>query len=87
MAGRSLGPRLGLAINVLLVTGLSLGLDYPPLDVPGEPEEGRPSSWWCRKCHNKLRRKVMPSGIILSCPLHGAIDDDDILTDPPPSEL
>lgn len=59
MAGRSLGARLGLAANLLLVTGLALGLNYrdsrPPgvaevevtTDPPGVSDEGVPTELYC----------------------------------------
>lgn len=90
MAGRSLGARLGLATNLLLVTGLALGLDLPPLPPPGEPEQGRTTVLRCRKCNSKVKLRKMRSGKVLSCPIDGVIKEEDVYregelrVDPPP---
>ena len=84
MTGRSLGVRLGLLTNLLVLTGLTQGFDFPDFRPAGIPEHGgRADSLWCRKCYWKLKLKVMPSGPTPSCPNHGAIDEEDILTAPP----
>jgi Zn finger protein HypA/HybF involved in hydrogenase expression len=83
MAGGSLGVRLGLLTSLLILTRMSLSWDNPDLRAPGVPEQGVRASLWCRKCGWKLKLEVMPSGPIPSCPNHGAIDEEDILTSPP----
>jgi hypothetical protein len=45
MADRSLGARLGLAANLLLVTGLALGYDSSGYRPPGVSEAGPPSNY------------------------------------------
>jgi hypothetical protein len=84
MASRLLRTRLGPFTNLLVLTGLTLGFDIPDPRPAGTPEQGRRAdSLWCGKCYWKLKVKVMSSGPIPSCPNHGAIDEDDILTSPP----
>ena len=90
MAGRSLGARFGLAINVLLVTGLSLGLDKPERRLPGVRElrgpgvtkEGVPTELYCPRgdpqCLAKLERRQDMENV-LYCPDHGPIGDDEAL--------
>lgn len=84
MASRWLGTRLGPLTNLLILTGLTLGFDIPDFRPQGIPEQGRRAdSLWCRKCYWKLKVEVMSSGPIPTCPNHGAIDEEDILTSPP----
>jgi hypothetical protein len=84
MAGRLVGARLGLLTNLVVLTRLSLSYENPDLRAPGDQEEDPPdSSRWCGKCGRKLEEEPMSSGLIYSCPIHGALDDEDILASPP----
>ena len=80
MAGRSLGARLGpLTILLLVLTGLTLSWENPDLRTPGDPEQGPPASGrWCGKCGRTLEEEASSSGPIYSCPIHGALDEEDI---------
>ena len=83
MAGRSLGTRLGLLTNLLVLTGLTLS--YKPRSSHARhPEEGFPARGpWCGKCGNTLEEEAMPSGSIYSCPIHGPLYKEDIRRSPP----
>ena len=84
MAGRSLGTRLGLLTNLLVLTGLTLSYKGPDLRAPGDPEEGFPVGGpWCGKCGRTLEEEAMPSGSIYSCPIHGPLYKEDIRSSPP----
>ena len=85
MAGRSLGARLGpLTILLLVLTGLTLSWENPDLRTPGDPEQGPPASGrWCGKCGRTLEEEASSSGPIYSCPIHGALDEEDICSSPP----
>lgn len=95
MADRSLGARLGLAANLLLVTGLALGLNYPEALPPGVSEKvGVPTELYCPSndppigpdgipCGAKLTRQREDEEDTLFCRHHGPIDDDEALTSRP----
>jgi hypothetical protein len=79
MAGRSLGTRLELLTNLLVLTGLILSHERPDLRTPGVPEQGPPAGGrWCSKCGRTLEEEAMPSGSIYSCLIHGPLDEEDI---------
>jgi hypothetical protein len=84
MTGRSLGARLVLLTNLLVLTGFILSLERPDLRPPGEPEQGPPASGpWCGKCGRTLEKEASPSGPIYSCHIHGPLYEEDIRYEAP----
>ena len=84
MTGRSLGARLVLLTNLLVLTGFILSHERPDLRAPGRKEEGSPARGpWCGKCGRTLEEEAMPSGSIYSCPLHGPLYEEDIRNEAP----
>lgn len=90
MADRSLGARLGLAANLLLVTGLALGYDSSGYRPPGVSEAGPPLELYCPSNDHPFGPDGPPCGALLTrpedtlfCYLHGPIDDNDALPAPP----
>jgi len=95
MVGWSLGARFGLAANLLLVTGLALGLKFPDNRPPGVDEKvGVPTELYCPSddppfgpdgppCGKKLRRRQQDAEDKLFCSRHGLIDVNKARVSPP----
>jgi hypothetical protein len=86
MAGRSLGARLGLLTNLLVLTRLSLSWDNPDLRTPAVPDEGEPTDLYCPRgdppCGAELMQRVDKRNWLF-CPHHGPIGEREALTSPP----
>jgi hypothetical protein len=86
MASRSLGARLGLLTNLLVLTRLSLSWDDPDLRTPAVPIEGELTDLYCPRgappCGAELIRRLDRRNRLF-CPRHGLIGEREALASPP----